>query len=200
EGGGEHGLQVVGERPGAAHRARGCASVAALVVGDDPVAGDQVADLRRPEGGRAGPAVGEHDRGGRFGSVHLDVQPGAVGGDGGQLAGGDGRGVRPGGDVGAAAHAITPVFSRVGRGRSEAARRTAYPARSTRRVSRRNSVVLPGQMVVLRPFASRYHLTPPPVFHTVRFIRFCTWWFQPRTALGRASRATRPPRTSSWRR
>src|SRR5690606_41367211 len=62
---------------------------------------------------RSGPAVGEHDRGGRFGSVHLDVQPGAVGGDGGQLAGGDGRGVRPGGDVGAAAHAVTPVFSRV---------------------------------------------------------------------------------------
>src|SRR5690606_20952679 len=198
-------FQVVGEGVGAARGGGRAAAVAALVVGDDPVVGGQFADLRRPEGGRAGPAVGQDDRGRPVGPVDLDVQPGAVGGDGGQLPDRDGRGVRPGGDVRRPAHAVTSAVSSeapagVAGEPAEEARSTAYSARSTRRVARRNSLVVPGQMVVLRPLASRYQLVQPPVFHTVRFIRSCTRWFQARTALGRASRATRPPRTSSWRR
>ncbi|CAM5286951.1 hypothetical protein SBADM41S_08057 [Streptomyces badius] len=51
---------------------------------------------------------------------------------------------------------------------------TSYSARSTDRVCRRNSPVVPGQTVVLRPASSRYQLVQPPVFHTVRFIRSWT--------------------------
>src|SRR5690606_33092144 len=93
EGRRQHGFQVVGEGVGAARGGGRAAAVAALVVGDDPVVGGQFADLRRPEGGRAGPAVGQDDRGRPVGPVDLDVQPGAVGGDGGQLPDRDGRGV-----------------------------------------------------------------------------------------------------------
>ncbi|MFC7511084.1 hypothetical protein ACFQV4_11175 [Streptomyces thermocarboxydus] len=51
----------------------------------------EFADLRGPEGGRAGPAVREDDGGRTLGSVHLDVDRGAVGGGGGQLAHRGGR-------------------------------------------------------------------------------------------------------------
>lgn len=77
---------------------------------------------------------------------------------------------------------------------------TSYSARSTVRVARRNSAVLPGQTVVLRPLESRYQLVQPPVFHTVRRIRSWTRRFQAPTAEARAPRAARPPRASSWRR
>src|SRR5262249_52897089 len=68
--------------------------------------------------------------------------------------------------------------------------RTSYSARSTLRVAVRNSVVVPGQTVVLRPLASRYQLVQPPLFHTVRVIRRCRAWFQAVIAPVRASSAT----------
>lgn len=68
------------------------------------------------------------------------------------------------------------------------------------RVALRNSAVVPGQTVVLRPLASRYQLVQPPVFQTVRFIRSWTRVFQAPTAAGRGSSATRPPRTFNCRR
>src|SRR5690606_39829268 len=101
-------------------------------------------------GGRAGRAVGQEDRGGPGGPVDLDVQPGAGGGDGGQLPDRDGRGVGPGGDVRRPAHAVTSAVSSeapagVAGEPAEEARSTAYSARSTRRASRRSALVEPGQ-------------------------------------------------------
>lgn len=60
--------------------------------------------------------------------------------------------------------------------------------------------MVPGQTVVLRPWASRYQLVQPPVFHTVRSIRVWTCRFHLFTAEGLAASATRPPNTPNCRR
>src|SRR5690606_24030892 len=87
QGGVQDGGEIIGEGAVAEwSAAQGALAVAALIVGDHPVAVGEGVDLRVPVLDTAAPAVDEHDRLGIGGTVGVHTQAGAVdGGDGGDL-------------------------------------------------------------------------------------------------------------------